>query len=179
MQKIHTHTHTYDYMKYIVHTIYYYVIYIYIYIYIHSCLESLLPVDLLLIFLYQYISFISLVNKCTFLFRFHILRQNCSIMENIFILFINMFYFQKTLLISDYTTLTPINTVWEWFLPFHKLSQDLRELQLLKWNSDTKNSYLLLLLCPLIVSFLFVLTFQMNFEILKWIKTTWSSINIL
>ena len=44
-------------------TIYYYIIYIYI----HSCFKGLLPIELLWIFLYQYISFISLVNKCTHL----------------------------------------------------------------------------------------------------------------
>lgn len=38
-----------------------------LYIYIHSYFEGLLSIELLWIFLYQYISFISSVNKCTHL----------------------------------------------------------------------------------------------------------------
>lgn len=60
MESCKTHTHTYDYVC--MCTIYYYIC-----IYIHSCLEGLLPIELLWMFLYQYISFVSLVNKCTHL----------------------------------------------------------------------------------------------------------------
>lgn len=139
-----------------------------LYIYIHSYFEGLLILELLWIFLYQYISFISSVNKCT-----HLGVELLSNGEYFYIAYKYVSYFQKTLLISAYTTLTPINTVYEngftFFTSYHKISENCNY-----WSEilTPKIAILLPLLCPLIVFIFVCLDFPNKFWNIEGIRTT-------